>query len=55
MTHASDFPANSIAHNDGDEVIHGAWLGPAIGAGILTVAWAVYLVPVFFGIIGVRP
>jgi hypothetical protein len=50
MTHASDFPADSIAHNAGDEAIHGAWLGPAIGASILTIAWAIYLVPVFIGI-----
>lgn len=27
-----------------------AWLGPAIGSAILTIAWAIYLVPVFVGI-----
>ncbi len=27
-----------------------AWLGPAIGAAILTIAWAIYVVPVFVGI-----
>ena len=50
MTHAGDFPTDSIAHNAGDEAIHGAWLGPAIGASILTLAWAAYLVPLLIGI-----
>jgi hypothetical protein len=53
MTHASDFSADSIAHTDADEAIHGAWLGPAIGAGILTLAWAAYLVPLLIGIFSI--
>jgi hypothetical protein len=50
MTHASDFSADSIARTDADEPIHGAWLGPAIGSAILTIAWAAYLVPLLIGI-----
>jgi hypothetical protein len=53
MTHASDFSTNSIAHNVGDEAIHGAWLGPAIGSAILTIAWAAYLVPLLIGIFSI--
>jgi hypothetical protein len=54
MTHTSDFSTDSIAHNADDEAIHGAWLGPAIGASILTLAWAAYLVPLLIGIFSVR-
>jgi hypothetical protein len=53
MTHASDFSSDSIAHNAGDEPIRGAWLGPAIGASILTIAWAAYLVPLLIGIFSI--
>jgi hypothetical protein len=55
MTHASDFSTASIAQNADDEAIHGAWLGPAIGSGILTIAWAIYLVPVLIGIFSASP
>jgi hypothetical protein len=54
MTQVSDFPKDSVAHNASDEGIHGSWLGPAIGAGILTVGWAIYLVPVLIGIFSVQ-
>lgn len=51
MTHASDAAAHTIAHEDA--AIGGAWLGPAIGSGILTIAWAAYLVPVLVGIFSI--
>lgn len=53
MTHVSDFPADAIAHSADDEAVHGAWLGPAIGASILTLAWAAYLVPLLIGIFSI--
>ena len=52
MTHVSDAAAHTIAHEE-DAVVGGAWLGPAIGSAILTVAWAAYLVPVLVGIFSV--
>jgi hypothetical protein len=53
MTHASDASAHTLAHEEGD-VVGGAWLGPAIGASILTLAWAAYLVPLLIGIFSIR-
>jgi hypothetical protein len=50
MTHANDIAAHTIADEEA-AAFHGAWLGPAIGAGVLTLAWAIYLVPVFIGIV----
>ena len=52
MTHASDVSAHTIVHEE-DAVVGGAWLGPAIGASILTLAWAAYLVPLLIGIFSV--
>ncbi len=34
---------------------HRAWIGPAIGASVLAIAWAIYLVPVFIGIVTAVP
>jgi hypothetical protein len=48
MSQAADFDAKPVAHEVDAGPTH--WRGPAIGAAILTVAWAVYLFPVFFGI-----
>lgn len=53
MTHVSDAAAHTIAHEE-DAVAGGAWLGPAIGASILTLAWAAYLVPLLIGIFSIR-
>jgi len=49
MTHSTDAITQPIVHQE-DSVAHGAWLGPAIGAGILTVAWTLYLIPLLIGI-----
>ena len=54
MTHASQAVTHPIADDD-ELAIGGAWLGPAIGAAILTLAWAAYLVPVFLGIVMTAP
>jgi hypothetical protein len=51
MTQASDVLPHATADDNEDAVVGGAWLGPAIGAAVLTVAWAIYLVPVFMGIV----
>ena len=51
MTHSSEAVAHTIVHDDA--VIGGAWLGPAIGSAILTIAWAAYLVPVLVGIFSI--
>jgi hypothetical protein len=48
MTHVSDVAPHTIVEEH--SVAPGAWLGPAIGAALLTVAWAIYLVPVAIGI-----
>ena len=53
MTHVSDATAHTIAHEE-DAVVGGAWLGPAIGASILTLAWAAYLVPLLIGIFSIK-
>jgi hypothetical protein len=52
MTHASDASAHTIAQEEG-AVAGGAWLGPAIGASILTIAWAAYLAPLLIGIFSI--
>lgn len=52
MTHASDVAIHTIAHEEG-AVVARAWLGPAIGSVILTVAWAAYLVPLLVGIFSI--
>jgi hypothetical protein len=52
MTHVSDAAAYTIAHEE-DAVVGGAWLGPAIGASILALAWAAYLVPLLIGIFSI--
>jgi hypothetical protein len=54
MTHASDAAPGTIAAEE-DAVVGGAWLGPAIGSGILTVLWAIYLVEVVIGIFSATP
>lgn len=51
MTHASDVAVHTIAHEDA--VVARAWLGPAIGSVILTIAWAAYLVPLLIGIFSI--
>ena len=52
MTHASDAAAHTIAHEE-DAIVGGAWLGPAIGSAILTIAWAAYLAPLLIGIFSI--
>jgi hypothetical protein len=52
MSHAADVHARAAAQEETpSDLRRAAWLGPAIGASILTIAWALYLVPVLFGII----
>jgi hypothetical protein len=52
MTHVSDVSPHAIA-GEKDAVVGGAWLGPAIGASFLTIAWATYLVPLLIGIFSI--
>jgi len=51
MTHTSDISYTAENKND---AIAAAWVGPALGSAILTVAWALYLVPLLIGILSIR-
>jgi hypothetical protein len=52
MSQISDAAPPTIAHED-DAPVGGAWIGPAIGSAILTLAWAAYLVPLLIGIFSI--
>lgn len=49
MTQASDAVPHPLAPEE-DAVVGGAWIGPALGSAVLTIAWALYLVPLLIGI-----
>ena len=51
MTHVTDAAPRSTADDGENAVVGGAWLGPAIGSIILTIAWAIYLAPLLIGIL----
>lgn len=55
MTHATDVSPHTPVVDEEDAVVGGAWLGPAIGSGILALAWAAYLVPLLIGIFTATP
>ncbi len=59
MAHVTELPRPTIAakrtrievrQDTPDDLARRAWVGPAMGAAVLTIAWAVYLAPIFFGI-----
>jgi hypothetical protein len=52
MSHTSDAVPHPTAQEE-DAVVGGAWVGPAVGSAILTVAWALYLVPLLFAILAI--
>lgn len=56
MSYATDIGAHSVAQEDTpSDLRRGSWKGPALGAGILTILWAIYLAPVFIGIMSAWP
>jgi hypothetical protein len=52
MSHTSDAVPHPSAPEE-DAVVGGAWIGPALGSAVLTIAWAAYLVPLLLAIFSV--
>ena len=52
MTHATDAVQHTMI-DEADAVVGGAWIGPALGASVLTIAWAIYLTPLLIGIFSI--